>query len=60
MSMYYSPELVRLLAEERLREARLSNVMTCCQELGSARSKSTGRGPLRSMFSRQSPATCSC
>ena len=60
MSMYYSPELVRLLAEERLREARHSNSMTCCQELESARSKSTGRGPLRSMFSRRSPATCSC
>jgi hypothetical protein len=60
MSMYYSPELVRLLAEERLREARNSNSMTCWQELESARSKSTGRGLLRSIFSRQSPAACSC
>jgi hypothetical protein len=60
MSMYYSPELVRLLTEERLREARLSNVMTCCQELKSATSKSTSRINLLSLFRRQPPATCNC
>ena len=32
MSMYYSPELVRLLTEERLREARQSNGIYCCME----------------------------
>jgi hypothetical protein len=54
MSMYYSPEIVRLLMEERLREAE------------SARRPSSDRGSrvldlVRYLFVRtQTPAPCAC
>jgi hypothetical protein len=60
MSMYYSPELVRLLMEERLRGARQSNGNYCCMEPMAEKPRFSVRGPLGRMFSRQSPATCSC
>jgi hypothetical protein len=60
MSMYYSPELVRLLTEERLREARHSNGIYCCMEPMAEKPGPSARSLLRSIFSRQSPATCSC
>jgi hypothetical protein len=60
MSMYYNPELVRLLTEERLREARQSNGIYCCMEPMAEKPRPSVRGPFRRMFSRQSPATCSC
>lgn len=58
--MYYSPELARLLTEERLREARQSNGIYCCMEPKAEKPRPSVRGPLGRMFSRQSPATCSC
>ena len=54
MSMYYSPEIVRLLTEERLREAE------------NARRSSSERGSrvldqFRHLFARtQTPAPCAC
>jgi hypothetical protein len=54
MSMYYSPEIVRLLMEDRLREAR------------EARRANSGDGPrlssrLRRFFvPAQTPAPCAC
>jgi hypothetical protein len=60
MSLYYNQTMVRLLTEERLREARQSSVLTCCMELEAERPTSSVRVTLRNLFRRQSPATCSC
>jgi hypothetical protein len=60
MSLYYNQTMVRLLTEERLREARQSNLMTCCMEFEAARPASSVRSTVRNLFRRQSPATCSC
>ena len=55
MSMYHNPTLVRMLMEERIREARRSNLIHCCD------TPVERRGLLnRNPFRRQSPATCSC
>ncbi len=60
MSMYYSPELAKILMAERIREAREANRLHCCQE---AEGDSAGRwigGQVRNLFSRHSPASCNC
>lgn len=57
MSMYYSPTIVRLLMEERLREAR---------EAGNSRRSSGEVGPRllnrlrRLSVPAQTPAPCAC
>jgi hypothetical protein len=56
MSIYYNSRMVRLLMDERLREAREANLIHCCAEPGAAR---TGLFA-RHLFRRQSPATCGC
>jgi hypothetical protein len=57
MSIYYSPTLVKLLTEERLRDVRRAAFMHCCEEFW-------GEGPKRSLLDffrrRQSPASCAC
>ena len=60
MSLYYNQTMVRLLTEERLREARQSNALTCCMEPEAERPASSLRVTLRNLFRHQSPATCSC
>jgi hypothetical protein len=60
MSIYYTPELVKLLTEERLREARQSNVAHCCEELTADEPRTSPADFVRSLFRRQSPATCEC
>jgi hypothetical protein len=60
MSIYYSPELVKTLMEERVRDARkVSSIINCCAELA-AEEPSRIVATVRSLFRRQSPATCSC
>jgi hypothetical protein len=54
-SLYYSQTLVRLIMEERLREARLGNLARRHEEPAAVQTKISIRG----LF-RQSPATCSC
>ena len=57
MSIYYSPTLVKLLTEERLREACRAASIHCCEEFW-------GEEPKRSILDffrrRQSPASCEC
>jgi hypothetical protein len=57
MSIYYSPTLAKVLADERLREARRAAFVHCCEEFW-------GEEPKRSILDlfrrRQSSATCSC
>ena len=56
MSIYYNSALVRLLTEERIREAREANRIHCCEEIASTAPR---RSPL-DLFRRPSPAACSC
>ena len=57
MSIYYSPQLVKLLMDERQREARVSNALHCCAEIESDRP----RNSILSLFRRRpSPAACGC
>jgi hypothetical protein len=60
MSIYYSPELVRALMEDRIREARQSNVVHCCQEPAAREPRTSVAQFLRTAFRRQSPASCEC
>jgi hypothetical protein len=62
MSMYYGPELLRILQAERIREAREANRLTCCQEIAEAGAERSVANQIRDLFRRQSPATrtCSC
>jgi hypothetical protein len=57
MSIYYSPTLLKLLADERLREARRAAFLHCCEEFW-------GEAPKRSILDyfrrRQSAAACEC
>jgi hypothetical protein len=55
MSMYYSPEMVRLLMEERIREAREVH-NRCCEDFAPERP----RRSLRNLFRRETPASCHC
>jgi hypothetical protein len=57
MSMYYSLEVVNLLMEERLREARQSNALHCCAGFENDRPRSS---ILNRFFRRQSHAACAC
>ncbi len=57
MSIYYNPELVKLLMDERLREARQANVIHCCAEPEAAEDRGL---VARYLFRRQSPAACGC
>jgi hypothetical protein len=60
MSIYYSPELVRLLMDERIREARQSNVLNCCVEPAAQQRRASVGDTIRTLFRRQSPAACEC
>ncbi|MGD0247580.1 MAG: hypothetical protein ABSB75_00860 [Candidatus Limnocylindrales bacterium] len=60
MSIYYTPELVKLVMEERLREARQSNVAHCCEELAAEEPRTSLADHLRSMFRNPSPTACEC
>jgi hypothetical protein len=60
MSIYYTPELVKLVMEERLREARQSNVAHCCEELAADEPRTSPADFVRNLFHRQSPAACEC
>ena len=60
MSIYYSPELVKTLMEERVRDARkASSIIHCCEEL---RAEVPDRitAAVRNLFRRQSHAACAC
>jgi hypothetical protein len=60
MSMYYSPEIVRALMEERIRDARrYSSIISCCQDLADEEPGRI-RSAVRALFRRQSPATSTC
>ena len=54
MSMYYSPEFLKVLTEERLREAR--RVHTRCEDFAPEEPKRS----LRNFFRRETPAACDC
>jgi len=56
MSLYYSPELVRLLVEERLQEASRTRIR---REGEQNRYKAPRRSVL-DLFRRQVPADCVC
>jgi hypothetical protein len=62
MSINYSPELVKLLMDERLREARKARAIHCCEEIAESAAQVPGRiaNLVRTLFRRQSPATCTC
>jgi hypothetical protein len=55
MSMYYSPEIVKWLMEERVREARRLQ-SPCCETSMPEESKRS----LRNLFRRETPASCDC
>jgi hypothetical protein len=56
MSIYYNPEMVRLVMEDRLREARPGRRGLCCADDKPAHAPRS----LRNLFRRQSPAACTC
>jgi len=59
MSIQYSPELVKALMEERLREARrFSSIMDGRADL--APQEPNRFAAVRNLFRRQSPAACTC
>ena len=59
MSMYYNPRIVRLLAEERLREAREARLAH--ERRSGSRQGAQLVEPLRRLFVRQPAATrCTC
>ena len=61
MSINYSPELVKLLMNERLHEARNSRMVHCCEEIADEEPKRSIRGLVLGAFrGRQSPAVCGC
>jgi hypothetical protein len=60
MSIYYTPELVKLVMEERLREARQSNIAHCCEELAAEEPRTSLVDHLRGMFRNPSPTACEC
>jgi hypothetical protein len=61
MSMYYSfsPELVKALMNERIREAQES-ILHCCIAFEADEPKRSIQERLLSIFRRQSPAACEC
>ena len=60
MSIYYSPELVRLLMDERIREARRSQAVNCCAEPAEREPRTSLGDAVRTLFRRQSPTACEC
>ena len=60
MSINYSPELVKLLMDERLHEARRSRMAHCCEELLAEEPRDSLVDRVRTLFGRQSPTTCGC
>ena len=60
MSMYYSPELVRTLMDERIREIQKDEFLYCCLELEADEPERSIKDRLLSIFRRQSPAACEC
>jgi hypothetical protein len=59
MSIYYSPRLVHLLMDERVREAREANRHSC-PDLESDEPKSSFRDSILNAFRRETPAPCAC
>jgi len=59
MSMYYGPELLRILQAERIREAQEENGLICCREVADAEAGKSVVNRIRDLI-RRSPATCSC
>jgi hypothetical protein len=60
MSFYYSPDLVRTLMDERLREIHKDELLHCCLELEADEPERSIQDRLRNLFRRQSPAACAC
>jgi hypothetical protein len=56
MSLYYSQTLVRLLTDERLREAAEARMA----RKGEQRCEAEPRRSILNQFRRPAPATCSC
>lgn len=59
MSIYYSPRLVKLLMDERVREAREANRRSC-PDLESDEPKRSFRDSILNPFRRETPAPCAC
>ena len=60
MSINYTPELVKVLMDDRLREVRREEMMHCCEALEPDEPARSARDAIRNLFRRQSPAACSC
>lgn len=61
MSMYYSPSIVRILMEDRLREAREAiATQVCCNDEALVERETKPKRSFRSLFRRESPAPCAC
>ncbi len=65
MSIYYSPSIVRILMDERIREARRDAALPCCFDYDAdavEQERSIG-SRIRDLFRRapsQAPAACDC
>jgi hypothetical protein len=60
MSMHYSPEIVKLVMEERLGEARRRNLIHCCEEIVDVERKSSILYSVSRVFGRPSRIACEC
>jgi len=60
MSIYYSPELVKVLMDDRLRDVRREAKVHCCEALEPDAPARPARASFLNLFRRQSPAACTC
>jgi hypothetical protein len=62
MSINYTPELVKLLMDERLDEARKARAIQCCQDPIGCTVNAPARiaNLVRTLFRRPSPAASAC
>jgi hypothetical protein len=60
MSINYSPELVKVLMDDRIRAVRRESFVHCCLELLPDEPARSIRDRVTSLFRRQSPAACIC
>jgi hypothetical protein len=60
MSMNYSPEIVKLVMEERLAEARQQHLLHCCEEIVDVTPKASVLDAIVRLFSRPSRTACEC
>ena len=58
MSIIYSPELVKVLMDDRIRAARREAFVHCCEELAPDDEVRSIRERVAGLFRRQSPAAC--